>query len=205
MSRVFPAPGSGERDESCVLAVEKLYDLPELALAAEEGGGRNRKVRPIEALQGGELSVAELEDALRGTEILEPVLAEVGELGVDKRRGSRRDKHLAAVARGGDTSCPVDVVADVTLLSDERRSRMDSDADTYRPVAARRSVKSEAAARAPGAVGNAKKKASPCVSTSTPLLSAHASRIAVRCATSASAYALRAEFVSAARSSLRCR
>ena len=52
------------------------------------------------------------------------------------------------------------------------------------------SVKSEAAARAPGAVGNAKKKASPCVSTSTPPYSAHACRIAERWSARADAYAL---------------
>jgi hypothetical protein len=72
----FSGPsGSGERDEPRILAVEEFHDLAELALATEEGGGRNRKVRPVEALEGGELSVAELEDALGCSEILEPVLA----------------------------------------------------------------------------------------------------------------------------------
>ncbi len=60
--------------------------------------------------------------------------------------------------------------------------------DADRPFVARLSVNSEAAARAPGAVGNARRKASPCVSTSTPPLSAEASRIAFRCAARASAY-----------------
>ena len=39
------------------------------------------------------------------------------------------------------------------------------------------SVKAEAAASAPGALGKAKKNASPCVSTSTPPSAAQASRI----------------------------
>ena len=55
-SRLPRSPGSGERDEPRILAVEELDDLPELAFATEEGGRRNRKVRPIEALQGEELS-----------------------------------------------------------------------------------------------------------------------------------------------------
>ena len=65
----------------------------------------------------------------------------------------------------------MDVVADIALLADEWRTCMDADAHADRPSRARRSVNSEAAASAPGAVGNATKKASPCVSTSTPPLS----------------------------------
>ena len=45
-----------------------------------------------------------------------------------------------------------------------------------------------AAATAPPAVGNAKKKASPWVSTSTPFSAAHASRTTPRCSARASAY-----------------
>jgi hypothetical protein len=50
-------------------------------------------------------------------------------------------------------------------------------------------VNEEAAASAPGAVGKPKKKASPCVSTSTPPFTAHASRITALCSASAVAYA----------------
>ena len=152
MSRVFPAsPGSGERDEPRVLAVEKLYDLPELALATEEGGGRNRKVRPIEALQGGELSVAELEDTFRSGEVFEAVLPEVGQLGFDERGGRRGDEHLAAVTRRRDASGAVDIVADITLVANERRARMDADAHSDRAV--RCEALREVRCRAEGAVG----------------------------------------------------
>ena len=54
---------------------------------------------------------------------------------------------------------------------------------------ARACVIARAALAAPGADGNATKKASPCGSTSTPPLAAHASRTTRRCSASASAYA----------------
>jgi hypothetical protein len=53
----------------------------------------------------------------------------------------------------------------------------------------RLAVMVSAAASAPEAVGKAKKKASPCVSTSKPPRAAHASRMTRGCSASASAYA----------------
>ena len=45
-SRLSRSPGSGERDEPRILAVEELDDLPELAFATEEGvAGTGRFVR----------------------------------------------------------------------------------------------------------------------------------------------------------------
>ena len=94
---------------------------------ANEGGRRHWKVRPIEALQCGELAAAELEDALRSTKVLEPMLSEVGQLARDQSHRRRRDEHLAAVPRGGDASGAVDIVADIPFLSEQGRARVDSD------------------------------------------------------------------------------
>ena len=63
-------------------------------------------------------------------------------------------------------------------------------------------MNSEAAARAPGAVGKAKKKASPCVSTSTPPFPVHASRIDCPVIGERSCVLLRAELVQQRRRAL---
>ena len=196
-SRVFPEPpGPGERHEPRVLTGEQLDDLSELSLAPEERRHRNRQIRPVEALERRELAFAELIHALRRAEILEAVLAEVDQLDLDESRCRSRDEHLPAVACGRDPSGAVHVVADVALVADDRGSRVER-RRARGSVHWRRgcSVSSDAAARAPGAVGKAKKNASPCVSTSTPPFPAHASRISLRCSASASAYASAPELV----------
>ena len=73
-------------------------------------------------------------DALGSPEILEPVLAEVGEVGFDQRRRRSGDEDLAAVARRRDPSRAVDVLADIALVSEERRARVDSGPDTNPPA-----------------------------------------------------------------------
>ena len=87
---------------------EQADDLDELALPAEEGRRRNRQVRPEERLERRELAVSELVDALGRGEILEPVLAEVGELDLDELRAwtprrapGRRGRRRRCAPRGG--------------------------------------------------------------------------------------------------------
>ena len=166
----------------------RLDDLSELALAAEEGGRGDRKGRAIETFNGGELAVPELVHALGRLEILEAVLAEVDRAQLNKREPSRRKQAPGRRVlrrrcgrrdgRRGRRS---------PRRASERRSRVQADAHADRAVRRGASVNAEAAASAPGAVGNAKKKASPCVSTSTPPFAAQASRITRRCSASASA------------------
>ena len=61
-------------------------------------------------------------------DVLQPVLAEVGERRpLDELGGRMREEDLAAVAGGGDARGEVDVVADVALLGDERRARVQAD------------------------------------------------------------------------------
>ena len=103
----LPRPaGPGQGEQAGVLAGEEREHLGELALPAEEGGGRDGQVRPVERLERRELAVSELVDPLRRREVLEPVLAQVRELDLDElsRRGG--DEHLAAVPGGGDAAPP---------------------------------------------------------------------------------------------------
>ena len=78
---------------------------------------------------------------------------------------------------GGDAGSAVDVVADVALVADERRSCMDADPHADRTIGCKALRELGGGTQGAGAVGKAKKNASPCVSTSTPPCPAHASRI----------------------------
>ena len=62
------------------------------------------------------------------------MLAEIGEHGVDELGGRRGHEHLAAVASGCDPRGAVDVVADVALVAEKRRARVDADADADPPA-----------------------------------------------------------------------
>ena len=75
----------------------------ERSLTPKKRSRRYREIRPIEALQCGEVAAPELEDALGRTEVLEAMLAEIGQLRLDERRRRRRDEHLAPVPSGGNT------------------------------------------------------------------------------------------------------
>jgi len=101
--------------------------LGQLVLATQERGGRDRQVRPVQALERREVVVSELVDPLGCRQILQTVLAEVAQL-VRAQEGSRggRDQHLSAVAAGGDPGRPVHVDSDVTLLGHVRRAGMDA-------------------------------------------------------------------------------
>ncbi len=115
------------------------------------------------------------------------MLAEIAKLGFEKRRRRRRDEHLAAVAHRGDACRSVDIRSDVSLLGEERRPRVQPDAEEDRPMRERLRDRLCRGKR-PGAVGKARKKASPCVSTSTPPLATQISRTTRLCSASASAY-----------------
>jgi hypothetical protein len=104
---------------------EQTADRGQLALAAEERRRRDRQVRLVERLQPRELTLAELPDPLRGAQVLEPVLPEVAEALASEQGGGRgRDEHLAAVPGSCDAGGAVHVGADVALLGQERRARV---------------------------------------------------------------------------------
>ena len=133
-ARLTGAASADEGEEAGSRRSDERHDLPKLPLAPEERRGRHREVGLVERLQPGELAFAELEDALGGREVLQPVVAEVAEaVEADERRRGGRDENLPAVSRSGDSRRAVDVGADVALLRDVRRARVDADAYPDRP------------------------------------------------------------------------
>ena len=91
--------------------------------------GAGRFLHPrFERLQGRELGGEpvdlELEDALRDTEVLEAVRAEVAHVGVDERPRGLRQEHLPSVTDGRDPGSLVDVEADVPLVGEPGLARV---------------------------------------------------------------------------------
>src|SRR4029079_2033218 len=109
---------------------EQPVDRFQLRGPAHEGRSRQRGAlhARLDRLQqrelGWEAVDLELVDALRRTEVLEAVRAEVADLGVDEPFGRLRHEHLAAVTDGGDTRTLVHVETDVTLLRQPRLARV---------------------------------------------------------------------------------
>ena len=132
-------------------SVEECAELVELVGTANEGGCWHRKVRPIEALQCGELAAAELEDALGSTEVPNRCSPRLVPSERDQSRRRRRDEHLAAVPRGGDASGAVDIVAHIPFLAEHGRARVDS--DSHADLSVRGEVIREVGSRIEGARG----------------------------------------------------
>ena len=108
--RLPRSAGAGQRQETRVVAASSSPHVGELLLTPEELRRRDREVRPVQRLERRELVVAELVDPLRRAQVLEPVLAEVAQLGgLDERGRRRRNEHLPAVTGGGDPRRAVDV------------------------------------------------------------------------------------------------
>jgi len=127
-------PVAGQRDQPEAGAPEQRRELGELPLAPEERRRRHGQIGGREALQRRELTRAQLVQPLGRGQVLEPVFAEVVQLGVDQRRRRGRDDHLAAVGRRRDARGPVNIVADVALSGQERRAGVDTDANRDRPA-----------------------------------------------------------------------
>ena len=120
---------AGQRQQTSVLAAEQNGHLIKLTLASEEGRGRNREVRLLQALWRRERLVTELVDPLRRSEILQTVFAEVPQAGgVDERCGRRGDQDLPSMSSRGDAGRSVNVLADIALLRDSRRPGVDPNA-----------------------------------------------------------------------------
>ena len=128
----LPRPaGPGERQQSHP-AGHETADLCQLPLAAEQRPRRDRQVRPSQRPERRELPASKLVDTLSRQEILEPVLTEVAQLTVDERCRLLRHQYLPAMAGRRDTGSTMNVDAYVALLREERRPRVQTDADTYR-------------------------------------------------------------------------
>src|SRR5205823_7968551 len=93
----------------------------QLPLASHQRVRRNGKVRRVQALQRGEVAVAELVDPLRRGQILEAVIAEVSQaLCACKLTRRPGNEDLAAVPGRGDARGAVHVDADVALVREQR-------------------------------------------------------------------------------------
>jgi hypothetical protein len=98
--------------------------------------GRGRFVFEI-VFSGGNPLVPELVDPDRPVEVLQPVLAEIRQVPVDERDRRLGEQHLAPVARCGDASPQVHVLADVALVRDGGGSRVDAHAHAHGPAGQR--------------------------------------------------------------------
>ena len=79
-------------------------------------------------LSGGKLPTPELVDGDSLLDVLELVLAEIGERSVYEPCRPLGEDNLTAVTRGGDASGKVDVVSDIALLGKKRRPGVQADA-----------------------------------------------------------------------------
>jgi hypothetical protein len=127
------AAGAGEADKARA-ASDTVENLLELPLAADEGARRAGQVRVRDRLKRREGAPSELEDPHGHGDVLQAVLAEIGEreARVEKIPGRLGDDDLTAVSGGCDAGGEVDVVADVALLGYERCPRVQADPDLDR-------------------------------------------------------------------------
>ena len=129
-----------EREQAASGVLQQPVDRFELRRPADERRSRQREVlHPrLDRLQQRELARQaldlELVDALGRAQILEPVRAQVADLGVDERASRLRKQHLAAVADGGDARALVHVEADVSLLGQPRLAGVEPHPHADRPV-----------------------------------------------------------------------
>ena len=122
--RLAAATGPGQRHQPDVGAAQQGRNLVDLPLAAEERRRRNRKVRLVQRLQRREVFRPELEETLRRAQVLQPVQAEVADVGAGEVGRRLREQHLPAVAGGGDPRRPVHVEPHVPLVGPERLARV---------------------------------------------------------------------------------
>ncbi len=103
-------------------------DLQDLLLPPHEWVRWDGEVRAEEALERRKAPPAELVDALGRREVLESVVAEVGELdaALDECGGRRRDDDLAAVRSPCNACRTMNVVSHVSLVRKQRCARVDA-------------------------------------------------------------------------------
>jgi hypothetical protein len=99
---------------------EEFNESPELALATNEGRCRHRKANVPEAPERWVTAITELKNALRRSQVLEAMLAEVLQVGVEERGGRGGNENLPAVAACRNTSRTVNIGAHVALIAHER-------------------------------------------------------------------------------------
>ena len=86
----------------------------------------------FEIVLSGGSSVAELEDGDRVLDVLQAMLAEVGERAVDELGRCLGEDYLPTMACRGDTGGEMHVLSHVALICDARRSRVQADTNMDR-------------------------------------------------------------------------
>ena len=133
------AARAGQGEQANVLAVEQRDDLLELALSAEEGRRRDRQVRAVERPESGKVLLAELVDPLRSREVLKAVLAEVAQPSASTSDAVEDETSTCPPWPTQQFARPDGrLIADIALVGDERRSRMQADTHVDRPRGERR-------------------------------------------------------------------
>ena len=100
-SRVFPVPPGPVSVTSRAPSTKQGEDLQRARVSSDEGARGPGQVRVGDRLQRREGSLPNWKIGT-GRDVLEAVLAEVGELAVDEHGGRTGEEHLTAVAGGGD-------------------------------------------------------------------------------------------------------
>ena len=127
--RVLPEPPGPVRVRSRAPSLEPREHLGELTLPTDERARRVREVRVGDRLERREGAVAELVDRYGTVDVLQAVLAELGDSGaIDQLSCRLRKHHLPPVRRRPDSCGEVHVVSDVAFLGHERRPRVHADA-----------------------------------------------------------------------------
>jgi hypothetical protein len=117
---------------------EQREHVGELAFAPDERRRLRRQVRLVEALQRRKVVLAELVEALRRCEVLEPVQAQVAQaICAGEIASCLRQKDLAAVTGSGDARRTMHIDPDVTLVRFGRLARMQSHSHSDRSVGQR--------------------------------------------------------------------
>ena len=122
------AAGAGQGEHPSV--GEQLRDLADLASSPDQRAGLPGQVGCVERAQGREVALTELEEVLGRDQVLEPVLAEIGDVRIvgQQRAGPLRDHHLPSVRDAGDPRGAVHVDPDVPVAGDVRLTGVDADA-----------------------------------------------------------------------------
>src|SRR5215203_1816787 len=184
-SRLARPPRPGKCEQARVSRGKERRDLGELRFSSKKRCRRNWEVGPIQALEPRKLPFSEMVDALGRRQVLQAVLPR-----------SLRSSSISCAVDEETRTCPPWPAAAMRAARCTSGPTYPSSARSGVPVctptrtwtllSASASVSAYAAALAPGAVGKAKKNASPWVSTSTPPSRAQASRMTRRCSARAS-------------------
>ena len=114
--RLAGAARTDDREDPRISLVHQRDGVEQLLLAAEERRRRSRKVDASRCPERRELALAELVEANRAIEVLEPVLPQVAErLRVEQRGSGRREQNLVAVRERRDARAAMHVQPDVPL------------------------------------------------------------------------------------------